>query len=334
MKLKMTILILGCLLVTILVGCGDINVNSPSHPTPTPTPAPYSVSGYVCTRNGVNGELPTGISGVTVSFSNGAGSVTTSANGSWSQTGLLGTVTITPSKLGFTFDPSSQNVTGAATDIFFRMIGFTDNFSNSSTNWSTLNGTDTSYAYQNGAYQITIKTTDGMSAWAYAPFPIGAGDDYTVQVTCQVSSGTQGAYGLVFDCDDEGNNFYYFGIDPFTGGYFLAKREADLWLTSPIIGLTYSPAINADSGAVNTLKVVKVGDAAGLFINGISVDSFTSDLVVRRVALITDSDDFFTTSYDNFDFSINGGAGVSSLSLKSLQPKTMTLKGVGECIRK
>ncbi len=72
----------------------------------------YSVSGYV-TYNG------SGLSGVTISFSDGLPSVTTNTSGYWSQSGLTGSVVVTPSLSGYTFSPSSITVTSANNNVDF-----------------------------------------------------------------------------------------------------------------------------------------------------------------------------------------------------------------------
>ena len=77
-----------------------------------PSVTSYSVSGQV-TYNG------SGLGGVTISFSDGLPSVTTNSNGSWSQSGLTGSVTVTPSLSGYTFSPSSITVTGPNNNVNF-----------------------------------------------------------------------------------------------------------------------------------------------------------------------------------------------------------------------
>ena len=65
----------------------------------------YYIKGYVRTSDG------TGISGATVSFSGGYGSVTTDDSGYYHKSGLSsGTYTITPSKSDYTFSPSSRSL--------------------------------------------------------------------------------------------------------------------------------------------------------------------------------------------------------------------------------
>ena len=50
------------------------------------------------------------------------GTATTGTNGSWSATGLTGTVTFTPNKPGLVFDPESGTVSAAANNVDFEAI--------------------------------------------------------------------------------------------------------------------------------------------------------------------------------------------------------------------
>ncbi len=101
----------------------------------------YSVSGYV-TYNG------SGLSGVTISFSDGLPSVTTNTSGYWSQSGLTGSVVVTPSLSGYTFTPSSTTVTGPNNNVNFTAAPLTTSisitsvvFSGSAGNYTiTING--------------------------------------------------------------------------------------------------------------------------------------------------------------------------------------------------
>ncbi|HHX25142.1 MAG TPA: hypothetical protein GX721_00570 [Firmicutes bacterium] len=72
----------------------------------------YTVSGQI-TRD--NGE---GVEGVTLAF-NGFGTTKTGTDGKWSKSGLKGTVTVTPARDGWVFDPQSNQVTKAARDVNF-----------------------------------------------------------------------------------------------------------------------------------------------------------------------------------------------------------------------
>ena len=73
----------------------------------------YSVSGRVIDQSS------NGVAGVSISFTGGFGSVTTASDGTWSKSGLSGTVTVTPSKSGWTFIPTSRQVSEASSSVSF-----------------------------------------------------------------------------------------------------------------------------------------------------------------------------------------------------------------------
>ncbi len=79
----------------------------------TGTPIRYAVSGIVLDADG------NGLEGVTISFSEDFGTVTTDVDGNWSKEGLFGTVTVTPTNVDWVFDPESIEVTEARDGIDF-----------------------------------------------------------------------------------------------------------------------------------------------------------------------------------------------------------------------
>ncbi|WP_036223683.1 leucine-rich repeat domain-containing protein [Mesoaciditoga lauensis] len=80
----------------------------------------YNVSGYVKDSSG------NPLIGVTISFSNGSSDTTTNSNGYWSKEGLMGEVTITPSLVGYTFNPPSMVVSSSKSDVNFAGTKETD----------------------------------------------------------------------------------------------------------------------------------------------------------------------------------------------------------------
>ncbi len=90
-----------------------VTINAPKTITANFKGVTYSISGSVKTTRGAS------VSGVTMTLS-GAGSATTSTNGSgnYQFTGLgNGSYTITPSKTGYTFTPTSKNVTVSGANV-------------------------------------------------------------------------------------------------------------------------------------------------------------------------------------------------------------------------
>ena len=76
--------------------------------TGSPATDTYSVSGRV--TDGTDGS---GLYGVSFTFSGGFGRAQGDVLGYWSKSGLYGTVTVTPSRSGWIFEPESRTVTGA-----------------------------------------------------------------------------------------------------------------------------------------------------------------------------------------------------------------------------
>ncbi|MDM8522993.1 DUF1566 domain-containing protein [Desulfococcaceae bacterium HSG8] len=81
--------------------------------TAVPEQENYTLSGYVRDPNNI------GISGVTLSFGNGEGSASTNNSGYYTHTVSSGwSGTVTPSKQGYTFDPSERSYTPVSSDQF------------------------------------------------------------------------------------------------------------------------------------------------------------------------------------------------------------------------
>jgi|LSQX01.1.fsa_nt_gb hypothetical protein len=79
------------------------------------TQTTYKVSGQVT----LSGNPLEGVSDVKLAFSDGYGTANTDANGKWVKDGLKGTITITPAKEGWIFEPPNQSVTGKANNVDF-----------------------------------------------------------------------------------------------------------------------------------------------------------------------------------------------------------------------
>ncbi len=151
-KVSILFLVAGIIVVAlVLSGC-----MSPTNSVPT-----YSVSGYV-TYNG------NGLSGVTISFSDGLPSVITNSQGYWSQGGLTGSVTITPSLNGYTFNPSNLTVSGADNNVSFTAVPVIPNVTGSwniTTTYSgqTISGEVLLLQSQDNTSQVAMILTQG--AW-------------------------------------------------------------------------------------------------------------------------------------------------------------------------
>src|SRR5712664_1555935 len=102
---RRALLCVAMLLPAVLVwGCSGVVSGYNSPPPPTP-PQTYSVSGTISPAAGGNGATVT-LSGAT------AATTTADGVGKYTFTGLAnGTYAVTPSRAGYTFNPSSQAVT-------------------------------------------------------------------------------------------------------------------------------------------------------------------------------------------------------------------------------
>ena len=101
-----TLVSIGIIVALLLAGCGGGGGSI--------TPTTYSVSGQVVDTEGV------GIQGVTIAYTGGAGgTVTSKADGTWTITGLKGSVKITPQKDGWSFSAPDKNAAGAQQGVLF-----------------------------------------------------------------------------------------------------------------------------------------------------------------------------------------------------------------------
>ncbi len=255
-----------------------------------------TVSGRVLTADG-----STGIPGVTISFSNGA-SVVTDNNGNWSKDGLTGTFTVAPSKVGYIFDQSSKTVTAGMNNIYFKMTGFIDDFNNPGSGWRNFKVNNYDSGYKNGVYEI-FSQNGITSEEELTPFIVS--QDYTIEVDCRDLSYFQGkynTYGLIFGYS--ASTCYYFNIDPSSQTYSLV-------FYNPSDKLQFGTEIfdeRINKTAVNTLKVVKTGNQAELWINGNKIQTVTiNNMIGNQVGIMSSNDSFgeIVHQYDNFKFTAN-----------------------------
>jgi hypothetical protein len=118
-----------------------------------------SISGKVRLADG------TGLYGVTITFSGGAGTCTTNSQGNYSKTVTPGTYTITPSKTSWGFEPASKTVTATTSQSGINFIA-------EKTNWSHTWGTSgNEYTYgmaldaAGNSYVVGNASDSGVGAW-------------------------------------------------------------------------------------------------------------------------------------------------------------------------
>lgn len=159
---------------------------------------------------------------------------------------------------------------------------YTDNFSNSNSGWYVSDNTSRRYAYINGEYQIWAKNPN--EAWFGTA---GAkATDFTASVSLRRTSGTSGAYGLLFGINEDWSQFIEVLID---AEWFSVWRYNQGW--EMLQDWTASPAI-ASSTNWNRLKVVRDGAQVHIYINSQLVSNVTDFAVLglRRIGLVAQSD--------------------------------------------
>lgn len=136
---------------------------------------------------------------------------------------------------------------------------YIDDFSNTASGWSIGSDSRSDYGYQNGEYEIKLKTASEGISFARA-FNFNSQVRYTLEVTVRFVNSQLGEAGLIFGVDDN-SSFYRFTINPFESTY---RLDGGIFGFQTIIGSTTSNKVNA---GVNRLKVIHEGSKISLFIN-------------------------------------------------------------------
>ena len=288
-------------------------------------PSSYSISGKVtCTGGG-------GIEGVNILFSGDfSGKATTGKDGSWQASRLKGTVTVTPSMSGCTFDQASRTVTQRANDVNFIVTGFTDDFTDAGSGWAVGNESEYNFAYDSGEYSMTVKKPVTLFL-SSAPVPVSA--KYSIQADMHLAPNSPNAkLGLFFY---GGSDFIYgFRIDPGRQQYQFFKLTAGNTFTDPN-GFSWTFYSNISTTGTNQLLVKQDNNKVTLSINGDAViqdspiDAHIGNSGSYEVGLLVGSFDNTTDvpttgHFDNFILSSEVLSG--SVIGKSLSYERMPVK--------
>ena len=140
---------------------------------------------------------------------------------------------------------------------------FQDDFSKTSSGWSTYSDADGENGYKNGSYHILINKPD-MYAWSVPGINL---TDVAIEVDIQKKEGPEeNEYGVICRYQDE-NNFYFLTVS--SDKYFGVSKLVDG--NMELIGmdqLQYKEAAIHGGANSNHLRVECVGDRLTLSANG------------------------------------------------------------------
>jgi predicted GH43/DUF377 family glycosyl hydrolase len=158
---------------------------------------------------------------------------------------------------------------------------YADSFSDPKSGWYAGEDSAVKYAYTGGEYQVWIKNpSDGRLVT-----PGAKATDFTASVSALRTSGTSGAYGLVFGINENWSEFYEVLID---ANAFSVWRYNNGW--TALQNWTTSGAI-ATGTNWNRLKVVRNGSLITVYINGQQVANLSDGTFtgLRRIGVTVES---------------------------------------------
>ncbi len=152
---------------------------------------------------------------------------------------------------------------------------FKDDFSSSSSGWSTFTSANASVDYVDGKYVMKV-FTDKWFVWGN---PSESFDNTHIEVTAQnTGSATDTSFGIICNYQSDTQQYYYVGIDT-QGFYAIAKTipgQADFFLTNDNQWAT-SDDITKDAASYN-IGADCGGGTLTLYVDG------------KQIASVTDSD--------------------------------------------
>ena len=221
----------------------------------------YKVSGRVLTTDGARG-----VPDAAIAFSGISAAATTDKYGMWSQSGLEGSVTVTPAapKDGFDweFQPANKTVSKAATGVNFKVkdLLYYNGFSDPTSGWGSYVDENCSRNYEDNEYEMKVTTPDYRYFVWMTIFPV----NYRIQVDVRRYEGEDGFGGIVFNVLTKDDFYYNFRVKPYDQTYGLF-RGGDYY--EVVVNWKSSAHITQGDG-VNRLEVVQNGGKVDLYING------------------------------------------------------------------
>lgn len=193
------------------------------------------------------------------------------------------------------------------------VLAYSDDFDDPESGWTVSAGDGYSYGYEAGEYYVEHIAQTERARWTtYADETYS---DFTAEVQVRFDTDVADVGGgLVFRWQDN-DNFYRVAIHN-TGEYDVKQRLEGEWRT--LLDRGGSPYI-ASGAAVNTLKIVAVGDLMQVYVNDqhvadVTDASFSEGRVGVYTVLQTESPVTTRISFDNLSIYTSEAAGATPVS--------------------
>ncbi len=151
---------------------------------------------------------------------------------------------------------------------------FADSFDDPNSGWPEWNTNNTSGKYDNGHYRVYMKKA---GFWvASVPNKFYGANGYKVNVEVKNVSGIDGSYGLVFDENGDGNNFWFksFEVSP-NGNYSIWQYDSRTATEWDLLANGFSGDIN--TGTKNNLLSIRWHNK--------SITAYANDQMVEQLNL-------------------------------------------------
>ena len=173
---------------------------------------------------------------------------------------------------------------------------FTDDFSDPTSGWPSLQNAQGRYSYEQDGYHIAVDQVDAV-LWAKTNREDG---NISVSVDARSIASANGYYGLLCRMQDD-QNFYYFLIQP-NGSFTIGKYKNGEFLSLIPTGWRESDVI-AQGDGINRIKADCTGSTLRLYVNETLLDEttdtdFTSGFSGVVVAALDDRS--FEVVFNNF----------------------------------
>jgi hypothetical protein len=189
-------------------------------------------------------------------------------------------------------------------------LTISDDFSNPSSGWETIQETYYGMRYANGQYEMTA--SPGWIVWSTMDFGV---NNYKVDVDAFINSGSDGGTGIIFGSVD---GFYLYEISE---GYFgLWRVDGDSFTWTTLINWTKSSAI-LPYYQTNHMTMDRQGAAITLYVNGQRLGSVNdSTYQGPYVGMAVETYNYYVDAFfDNFKLNasscLNIGLGLNARHL-------------------